>query len=409
MAGCRKSNKMTAPVISTNPASSITSTTALVGGTITNTGGSTITKSGICYAIHTNPSITDSLTTDGGMSLGSFKSTLSNLNPNTTYYYCAYAINATGTSLGTADSFVTSKGVPTLTTVGITNNADLQAQSGGTIINNGGATITASGVCWSTAANPTISNFKVSNPTQTGSFFDTLRNLTVQTTYYVRAFATNSYGTGYGNQITFSASSTGTVTDFDGNVYGTITIGTQTWLASNLRVRHYRNGDSIRDGFVGFDLLHGDSVGAYTFPNGDTSQASLYGLYYTYGALADSRNIAPTGWHVATDQDWYKLEFYEGLTSADTMSNSDDLGLRGTVGGKFLVGGSSGLNLQLAGYYCPACGDYTGSFNQFGVYLCTPVLPAAQSCYFRAFNLAGPDAIYRAYANYPASVRLVKD
>jgi uncharacterized protein (TIGR02145 family) len=407
-ASCKKDNKPSLAVISTSAATSITASGAIVGGTITNAGGSVITQSGICYALTNNPSLSDSVISGGPLAAGPFSITMSNLNANTAYYYRTYVINGIGTTLGGIDSFVTLQGAPTVTTTAISNNTDLTALSGGAVTNNGGSAITVTGICWATTTNPTISNLKTSDSVPSNSFSDTLTNLTVGTTYYVRAYATNSNGTGYGNQITFTASSNGTVTDIDGNIYGTVIIGTQTWTASNLMVRHYRNGDPIVDGFTGFDLDTTLSTGAYTFPNMDTTQAAAFGLYYNFGAIYDIRNIAPVGWHVPTDDDWYTLEFYEGLTASDTMANPGDVGLRGTIGGNLLVGGSSGLNLQLAGYYCPQCGGYS-AFNMYGVYLSSSTVPGAESVWFRAFNVGGPGPIYRAYSTYIGSVRLIKD
>jgi len=406
-AACKKETKKTLAVISTNSATSITSTSAVVGGTISNTGGTTITQSGICYALNSNPTLSDSLVSASASGTGSYTATLSNLNSNTTYYYRAYATNGTGTALGAVDSFVTSQGTATITTSAITNNQALTAQSGGTITNNGGAAVTAKGICWSTSMNPTISSSKTVDAGTGNAFSDTLTNLTLGVTYYVRAYATNSFGTGYGNQISFTVSSTGTVTDIDGNTYGTITIGTQTWTTSNLRVRHYRNGDPIEDGYTGVNLDTTSVTGIFTFANKDTTTASSYGLYYNFGAVTDSRNITPSGWHVPTDADWYVLEFYEGLKSSDTTTNHD-VGFRGTIGGKFLAGGSSGLNLQLPGIYCPSCGGYSG-FKSYGIFLSSSVA-AKGSVWMRGFNVTGSTApIWRTYATYIGTVRLIKD
>jgi uncharacterized protein (TIGR02145 family) len=414
IAGCKKSTTHMAPEVTTTGASSVTSTSAQVGGTITNNGGSSVTQSGVCWAFTNNPTVSDSLITSGVPS-GAFSVTMSALNPHTTYYFRAYAINGTGTGYGTVDSFLTASGVPTVTTAAITNNQALKAQSGGSVTNDGGAAITVKGVCWATSANPTVSASKTIDSPGTGSFVDTLTNLTIGVTYYVRAYATNSFGTGYGNQISFTASSTSTVADVDGNVYGTITIGTQIWTTSNLRVSHYTNGDPIQNALTGYNWPVADTVGGvgvFTYPNGDTTNNLMYGKYYNSFAVDDPRGIAPAGWHVATDQDWYTLEFFEGLTSSDTASNPGDNGLRGTIGGNLLVGGSSGLNLQLAGYAVgdQADGDYQG-FGQLGAYWTSTSTGAGSlNNWIRAFNISGPGPIYRTpLAGSALSVRCVKN
>lgn len=403
---CKKDEKSSVAIITTTTPANITAASAQTGGDITNTGGSAISQSGVCWAFQNNPSVADSVIDGSQTAIGTFTISMSNLNANTTYYVRAFAINGIGTAYGIVDSFLTAAGVPTVTTTAISNNADLTAQSGGSISNTGGAVIIAKGVCWSTSVNPTVSNSKTVDSTGAGSFTDTLSNLTLGVTYYVRAYATNSYGTGYGNQISFTVSSSGTVTDFDGNVYATITIGTQTWTTSNLKVTHYRNGDPIVNGLTGFDFSS-DTTGAFTFPNNDSTENAVFGKYYNVGAVLDGRNIAPTGWHVPSDDEWYVLEFYEGLTASDTALNYGDQGFRGTIGGKLLVGGSSGLNLQLAGYYCPGCGGPSG-FNQYGIYLSSTDVNNFY-LFLRGFNLSGSASIYRGDANYPASVRLVKD
>lgn len=96
--------------------------------------------------------------------------------------------------------------VPSLTTTAISNITTTTAKSGGTISSDGNATITARGVCWGTTQNPTVSNSKTSDGTGTGSFTSSISGLTANTIYYVRAYATNSAGTGYGSQVTFTSS-----------------------------------------------------------------------------------------------------------------------------------------------------------------------------------------------------------
>lgn len=105
------------------------------------------------------------------------------------------------------------------------------------------------------------------------------------------------------------------VTDFDGNLYGVVKIGSQTWMAENLRVTHYRNGDPIPNvtDSAGWRNL---TTGAYCDYNNDPDVADIYGKLYNWYAVSDSRNIAPVGWHVATDADWTKLTTYLGGESA---------------------------------------------------------------------------------------------
>ncbi|RWZ83845.1 MAG: hypothetical protein EO766_17575 [Hydrotalea sp. AMD] len=114
---------------------------------------------------------------------------------------------------GTDNTPTTNSSLPTLTTSAVTNISGTTASSGGKISSDGGASITQRGVCWSTSQNPTIANNKTSDNSGTGSFSSTINNLTVNTTYYVRAYATNSVGTAYGNQISFSTLGSFTLND----------------------------------------------------------------------------------------------------------------------------------------------------------------------------------------------------
>ena len=99
---------------------------------------------------------------------------------------------------------------------------------------------------------------------------------------------------------------TNTVTDIDGNVYQTVTIAGKVWMKENLKTTHYRNGDPIT--FISSqNLWLANSEGAYCIYNNDTTYANTYGKLYNWIAVNDSRNIAPAGWHVATDAEWHSL------------------------------------------------------------------------------------------------------
>lgn len=106
-----------------------------------------------------------------------------------------------------------------------------------------------------------------------------------------------------------------TVNDVDGNVYHTVVIGTQAWLVENLHVTHYRNGDAIANVSDNTQWSNLTS-GAYCCYNNSAPTATMYGYLYNWSAASDSRNIAPTGWHVATDADWTTLISYLGGESA---------------------------------------------------------------------------------------------
>ena len=131
-----------------------------------------------------------------------------------------------------------------------------------------------------------------------------------------------------------------TVTDIDGNVYKTVKIGNQWWMAENLKVTQYRNGDAIPN-IVNNTEWTNLTGGAFCSYNNDNGNISTYGLLYNWYAVNDSRNIAPTGWHVPTDEEWKELEMYLGMSQSD----ADNEDLRGTdEGGKLKETGTTHWN-----------------------------------------------------------------
>ena len=201
------STPVAAPTLTTTAVSAIALTTAVSGGSITNDGGGAITAKGVCWATTTGPTLTSSFTSDG-TGTGSFTSNLTGLAPATTYYVRAYATNSAGTSYGNELTFTTTAiVVPTLTTAAITSVTLTSAVTGGNISTDGGGAITAKGVCYATTTGPTISSSKTTDGTGAGSFTSNISGLTPGVTYYVRAYATNSAGTAYGNELQFITTS----------------------------------------------------------------------------------------------------------------------------------------------------------------------------------------------------------
>ncbi len=220
----------------------------------------------------------------------------------------------------TADPLPTpSLTVPVVTTVAATTITQTTASSGGDVISDGGGTVTARGVCWSTDTTPTMADSVTSDGSGTGGFSITLTNLTANTVYHVRAYATNGAGTGYGNEVSFAtlpAAADTTVTDIDGNVYKTVRIGDQLWMADNLRTTRYSNGDPIphvtdRVAWVALTTpaycWYGDSETTF-----GATYGALYNWYAADSASNDNRSICPAGWHIPTEAEWTTLTTYLG-------------------------------------------------------------------------------------------------
>jgi hypothetical protein len=193
------------PTVTTNAVINITQTNATCGGNVTSDGGATVTSRGVCWSTSPNPTTSGSHTSDGG-GTGTFISNLTGLTQNSYYYVRAYAINNIGTAYGNEVTFITLSNPPVLPAVltnGVTNITQTNATSGGNVTSDGGSEVTHKGVCWSTSPNPTTADNHTDDGSGTGTFISNLTGLTANTQYYVRAYATNNVGTGYGDELNF--------------------------------------------------------------------------------------------------------------------------------------------------------------------------------------------------------------
>ena len=318
------------PTVTTTAASNVTETSATCGGNITSDGGATVTARGVCWSTSHNPTVSNSHTSDGS-GTGSFTSSLTGLTANTTYYVRAYATNSVETAYGNEVSFTTtaSAQLPSVTTTTASNVTETSATSGGTVTSDGGANVIVRGVCYGTSQNPTTADSHTSDGSGTGIFTSSLTGLTAGTTYYVRAYATNSAGTAYGNEVSFTTLSSGgtsqdgqpcpgtpTVTDIDNNIYNTVQIGNQCWMKENLRTTHYADGTSIA---LGSSIS--DTIAYRYYPYHNQSIVSTYGYLYNWQAvmggsssssanLSGVQGICPTGWHVPSDAEWTQMTDY---------------------------------------------------------------------------------------------------
>jgi len=199
----------TAPSVTTQAASSIASTTATGNGIITVLGVPNPTAYGVCWNTTGTPTTSDSKADNGTASAtGAFTASMTSLSANTAYFVRAYATNTAGTSYGTEVMFTTSAIAPTVTTQAVSSIASTTATGNGTITVLGVPNPTAYGVCWNTTGTPTTSDSKANNgaTSTTGAFTASMTGLTANATYHVRAFATNTAGTSYGSEVTFTTS-----------------------------------------------------------------------------------------------------------------------------------------------------------------------------------------------------------
>lgn len=209
-----------------------------------------------------------------------------------------------------------------------------------------------------------------------------------------------------------------TVIDFDGNIYQTVQIGNQLWMAENLRVTHYRNGDAILH-ITQNDEWESLSTGAYGVYNNTNSNAEVYGNLYNWYAVDDNRNIAPEGWHVPTDEEIIELEMAlgmseneaneclnRGINEGSKLAGSADLWCYGDLKNNEEFG-TSGFNFLPGGYRNDTNGvyDYMSYFgflwssSEYDDEAWMRYLHCTLTTIYRGYN----------YKQYGFSVRCVKD
>ncbi len=340
-----------------------------------------------------------------------------------------YTISGTPSASGTA-SFALSLGgrsctltravaavLPTLTTTTVSAITAFAASSGGDITSDGGGSITARGVCWSTNQNPTITlSTKTSDGTGSGSFASSIIGLTPATTYFIRAYATNSAGTAYGNQVSFTTgnfyANGGGVTDVDGNTYNSIIINGQEWMKENLKVSKYRNSAPIPTNLDDATWIT-TSGGAYAIFNNDPANNTTYGKLYNWYAVADPRGLCPIGWHVPSNSEWAILEnILEGpavaggsMKSIGTIQVNTGLWQNPNTGAT----NSSGFSALPGG-----CRDYSQGYcclGTFGLFWSSSEYSTAQAWLMNLSYTSGYSS--REYISYIKqcgfSVRCIKD
>ena len=397
----------TIPTLSTTtPTTAITPISATSGGTVTADGGATVTEMGICWSTSINPTTALSTKTVNGGGVYTFYRNLTGLLGNTTYYVRAYATNSAGTAYGTNVSFVTlAPVVPTLTTTDISVITLNTAISGGKITSNGGAAITASGVCWSTSSGPTaLLGTKTSDGTTTGIFTSNVASLLLNTKYYLRAYATNSAGTGYGTELSFITASS-LLTDIDGNNYYSIKIGTQEWMRENLKTTKYRDGNliaNITDNTAWSQL----TTSAYCWYSNDIANKNTNGALYNWYTVSDSRGLCPTGWHVPSDTEWSTL--------VTTLGGTDVAGGKMKIMGTTYWYGPNTVATNESGFTALGSGSRTdGSFSGIlssGLWWSSTPYTSSSNAYNQNMNYYSAGI----YSSFPQvkdgnSVRCLKD
>ena len=206
--------------------------------------------------------------------------------------------------------------IPTISTKEISNITQNTASGGGNVSDEGSSSVVARGVCWSTSQNPTIAGSHTNDGSGTGQFTSTITGLNANTTYFVRAYATNSTGTAYGNQLQFATQGSGgsgepcpgmeTIT-YGGQVYNTVLIGSQCWMKENLNIGTMIPGD---------DEMQDNGIFEKYCYDDDPANCDEYGGLYQWNELMQyvtnegAQGLCPEGWHLPTDAEWTGLTDY---------------------------------------------------------------------------------------------------
>ena len=194
------------PTVVTKSVGEVTETSAKVVGQVTEDGGAEVTERGVCWNTTAAPEVIDYRMKDAEGGLGIFTLNIPDLVPNTQYYVRAYATNEKGVSYGEELTLTTLKEIelPTVATAEVKDVTETTAVSGGEVVSDGGAEVTARGICWSTKHNPTLEDEYTIDGKGAGSFTSDMEDLEPDTKYYVRAYATNEKGTAYGEEVSFT-------------------------------------------------------------------------------------------------------------------------------------------------------------------------------------------------------------
>jgi uncharacterized protein (TIGR02145 family) len=345
--------------------------------------------------------VADSHSTDGS-GTGTFTATATGLSPLTTYYARAYATNSYGTGYSAELTFTTTSGLVSITTSYVSFLDATTVQGRGQITSDGGDPITERGVCWGTSPNPTLADSHSQAVEATGTFTATMTNFLPETEYYVRAYAKNGLGTTYGSDVVFTTY--GTVTDIDGNVYPVATIGSQKWMAANLRTTRFQNGEPLvfsEDN----DVWVNNTTGAYLWYDNNPSNMSIYGALYNGYAVLNAYGLCPTGWHVPSDAEFTQLaNFLGGADVAGGKMKSTSLWVGLNTG----VTNESGFSAIGAGYGSPFLYN---ELNEYTWFLTTTLSPTISN------NIINRTLGYNhlsfgkmnLYLNSGTSVRCLKD
>ena len=346
------------------------------------------------------------------------------LSAETTYHYRVVATNQLGTTYGEDVAFTTGS-ILSLSTNPIIEVAYNSAIGGGNITNDGGYAITARGVCWSKVQNPTINNDHTIDGSGIGSFTSQMKCLDEQSTYYVRSYATNTEGTVYGDQRSFTTEACpiafnanliyGKVEDIDGNCYKTIQIGDQVWMAENLRTTRYNDGKIIPNVTDEYQWPKITNEAYCWYLNDRNTYMNTYGALYNWYAV-NNGCLCPEGWHVSSNEDWEVLIEFLGGDDAAVGGKLMETGIYHWESTRPEITNETGFTALPGGYrsgepYSPYSPHAEFGYESFFGYWWTNTIYNLSTAFSRSI-IAGNISVYSHYdliLRWGFSVRCVKD
>ena len=298
---------------------------------------------------------------------------------------------------------------PTLVTAEIIPLTLNTFQSGGNIIKNGGSQITARGICWSTNPSPTTDLVThTSDGTGVGEFTSTITGLLPGFTYYIRAYATNASGTGYGNEIIYETPDPSEiVADYDGNYYNIITIGSQVWMSEDLMVTHLSDGTGIPNVSDNTEWCNLSSPGYCWYNNESSTYKYNYGALYNWHTI-NTDKLCPAGWHVPDESEWKELVDNLGgsLVAGGKLKESTTKYWRSPNSG---ATNESGFKALPGGFLSASPGVGFGWLGSYGFWW-TATESNVKSALYASMDYNFSDvSIFPADKTYGFSVRCIKD
>ena len=303
--------------------------------------------------------------------------------------------------------------LPSVLTDSVSNITQTTASCGGNVIDDGGAAVTVKGVCWSSSPSPTIADSVTIDGSGIGSFVSLLTGLFPDSTYYIRAYATNSAGTAYGDEKEFTTPKDtlgipcpGLPTVlYEGKTYHTLLIGTQCWLRENLNI-------GTR---VNLEISQSDNgiIEKYCY-NDDENNCNIYGGLYQwnemmqYTTTVGAQGICPAGWHIPYQEDWNILvDFIGGYQIAGKKLKSTGTLEAGT--GLWHIPNSGTNDYCFTAHPAGQRANAYASLGYFTWYWESEQLTSIEAIYVALNNYMDEMGNYYMYKSYGLSVRCLKD